>query len=101
MGLPAIVARAFPGNREEANRAGITPRIRIGTIDISTGRICAAGSPAQCHLAFDQVPEGVGIIVAYAVLRAASAIVPTHGIRDWTSMILVAIKHSSSKMLRT
>src|ERR1700691_5029758 len=42
MGLPAIVARAFPGNREEANRAGITPRIRVGTIDHSTAPICAA-----------------------------------------------------------
>src|ERR1700722_15411287 len=36
MGLPAIVARAFPGKREEANRAGITPKIRVGTIDVST-----------------------------------------------------------------
>jgi hypothetical protein len=36
MGFPAIVARAFPGKREEANRAGITPRIRVGTIDHST-----------------------------------------------------------------
>jgi hypothetical protein len=36
MGLPAIVARGFPGKREEAKRAGITPRIRVGTIDDST-----------------------------------------------------------------
>jgi hypothetical protein len=26
--------RAFPGKREEANRAGITPRILVGTIDL-------------------------------------------------------------------
>src|SRR5580704_19068009 len=42
MGLPAIVARAFPGNREEANRAGITPRIRVCTIDHSIARNCGA-----------------------------------------------------------
>jgi Ca-activated chloride channel homolog len=34
--LPAIRARAFPGKRVEANRAGITPRIRVGTFDLST-----------------------------------------------------------------
>lgn len=27
---------AFPGKREEANRAGITPRILVRTIDFST-----------------------------------------------------------------
>src|SRR5438309_425784 len=31
MGFPAREARAFPGNRDEANRAGITPRIRVRT----------------------------------------------------------------------
>src|SRR5258706_1689463 len=31
-------ARAFPGKREEANRAGITPRIRGCTIDVSIAR---------------------------------------------------------------
>jgi hypothetical protein len=36
MGFPAMSARAFPGKREEANRAGITPRIVFGTIDLST-----------------------------------------------------------------
>src|SRR5208282_2784989 len=45
MGLPAIVARAFPGNREEANRAGITPRIRVGTIDVSTAQARVADIP--------------------------------------------------------
>src|SRR5260370_9247526 len=35
MGLPAMRVRAFPGKREEANRAGITPRIRVRTIDLS------------------------------------------------------------------
>src|ERR1700731_268877 len=38
MGFPAIRVRAFPGKREEANRAGITPKIRVGTIDLSTAR---------------------------------------------------------------
>src|SRR5580658_5236636 len=33
--LPAILARAFPGNREEAKRAGITPKIRERTIEYS------------------------------------------------------------------
>jgi hypothetical protein len=37
-----MVARAFPGNLEEANRAGITPKIRVGTIDHSIGAICDA-----------------------------------------------------------
>jgi len=33
MGFPAIRVRDFPGNREEANRAGITPSNLFGTID--------------------------------------------------------------------
>src|SRR5512138_854272 len=37
MVFPAIEARGFPGNREEANRAGTTPKIRRGTYDTSTG----------------------------------------------------------------
>jgi len=42
MGFPAIETRALPGNREDAYRAGITPRIRCGTIeDITTGGIVA------------------------------------------------------------
>src|SRR5579871_7008456 len=36
MVFPAIETRALPGNREDAYRAGITPRIRSGTIDGST-----------------------------------------------------------------
>jgi len=36
MGFPAIRVRDFPGNREEANRAGITPRNLFGTIDLIT-----------------------------------------------------------------
>jgi hypothetical protein len=36
MGFPAMRARDFPGKREEANRAGITPRILVGTIDLIT-----------------------------------------------------------------
>lgn len=35
MGFPARRASAFPGKREEPNRAGITPRILVGTIDHS------------------------------------------------------------------
>jgi len=35
MGLPAKEARAFPENLEEANLAGITPRIRVRTIKYS------------------------------------------------------------------
>src|SRR5580658_1777921 len=35
MGFPAMMARDLPGKREEANRAGITPRILVGTIDHS------------------------------------------------------------------
>jgi hypothetical protein len=35
MGFPAILARAFPGNRLEANRAGMTPSILVGTFDFS------------------------------------------------------------------
>jgi Ca-activated chloride channel family protein len=34
--LPAISARTFPGKREEANRAGITPKILRGTGDHNT-----------------------------------------------------------------
>ena len=33
--LPAMTARALPGKRDDANRAGITPRIRVGTFDHS------------------------------------------------------------------
>jgi hypothetical protein len=44
MGFPARVASAFPGKREEANRAGITPRILVGTIDHS---IVAKGHPTN------------------------------------------------------
>jgi hypothetical protein len=36
MGFPAIRVRDFPGNREEANRAGITPSNLFGTIDLIT-----------------------------------------------------------------
>src|SRR5580692_7565286 len=35
MDFPAIGTRAFPGNRDEAYRAGITPRMRSGTLDSS------------------------------------------------------------------
>jgi hypothetical protein len=35
MVLPASLARDFPGNREEAKRAGITPKIRERTIEYS------------------------------------------------------------------
>jgi hypothetical protein len=31
--------RDFPGNLEDAYRAGMTPRIRCGTIDNSTGAV--------------------------------------------------------------
>jgi len=37
MGLPAMRVRDFPGKREEANRAGITPSNLFGTIDLITG----------------------------------------------------------------
>ena len=47
MGFPAREASALPGNREEANRAGITPRVLLGTIDHST--ISARGKPV-CNL---------------------------------------------------
>src|SRR5690606_31204870 len=33
--FPAMTERAFPGKRDEANLAGITPRIRVGTFDHS------------------------------------------------------------------
>ena len=36
MGLPARGARAFPGNLEEANRAGMIPKIRVRTSECST-----------------------------------------------------------------
>src|SRR4051794_15554298 len=36
IGLPARVARAFPGYLEEANRAGMTPKIRVRTSECST-----------------------------------------------------------------
>jgi hypothetical protein len=36
MGFPAMRVRDFPGKREEANRAGITPRNLFGTIDLIT-----------------------------------------------------------------
>src|SRR5712675_2409325 len=46
MGFPARVASAFPGKREEANRAGITPRILVGTIDHSiVARLCLETLP--------------------------------------------------------
>src|SRR5690242_10182870 len=35
MDLPAMRTRAFPGNRTEEYRAGITPRILVGTFDHS------------------------------------------------------------------
>src|ERR1700691_6092853 len=35
MDFPPIETRAFPGNRDEAYRAGITPRMRSGTLDSS------------------------------------------------------------------
>jgi hypothetical protein len=41
MGLPAMRVRDFPGNREEANRAGITPSNLFGTIDHITAEAAA------------------------------------------------------------
>src|SRR5580698_1128925 len=43
MDLPPIEMRAFPGNREEAYRAGITPRMRSGTLDSSKLRAGLVG----------------------------------------------------------
>src|ERR1700730_8210003 len=49
MGFPARGARAFPGKREEANRAGITPRILVGTIDHSIVDGSRGGSSDASH----------------------------------------------------
>src|SRR5260370_6215642 len=61
MGLPAMRVRAFPGKREEANRAGITPRIRVRTIDLSiklAGQTIAfCGLPGR-HTAATQTTNG-------------------------------------------
>jgi hypothetical protein len=38
MVLPAIEARGFPGKREEAKRAGTTPKILPGTYDSSSDK---------------------------------------------------------------
>src|SRR5882762_1615617 len=60
MGFPAIRVRAFPGKREEANRAGITPKIRVGTIDLSIARVGQAivfnGLPFQATLHWKWMP---------------------------------------------
>ena len=48
MGFPAIETRAFPGNREDAYRAGITPRILCGTIEDITTRTRRA-YPSRSH----------------------------------------------------
>src|SRR4051812_15587134 len=55
--FPPIETRAFPGNREDAYRAGMTPRIRCGTIDISIGvrpmrivSLLASGTEIVCAL---------------------------------------------------
>ena len=52
-----MVARAFPGNREEANRAGITPKIRVGTIDHSIGAIYDARTQFRSLLLFAESVE--------------------------------------------
>src|ERR1700731_3660926 len=58
MGFPARGASAFPGKREEANRAGITPRILVGTIDHSI--VDGALNHAHNVLGYD---EGVNLTI--------------------------------------
>src|SRR5208282_5879034 len=56
MVFPAIETRALPGNREDAYRAGMTPRIRCGTIEDSTthgiraGRIVTPSNPLRLNI---------------------------------------------------
>src|ERR1700733_10600484 len=45
--LPAMEARALPGKREEEYRAGITPRIRCGTLEYSTMEAIRGGFPGR------------------------------------------------------
>src|SRR3982751_4778020 len=49
MVLEPRVARALPGNREEAYRAGITPRIRRGTQKSTIVAQCRTTRPQENH----------------------------------------------------
>src|SRR6266446_657720 len=55
MVFPAIETRALPGNREDAYRAGITPRIRCGTIEYSTTAVWPASVGVLDLLADERV----------------------------------------------
>src|SRR5258708_28889204 len=63
--------RAFPGKREEANRAGITPRIRVRTIDLSINlvgqTIAFCGLPARDRAA--QRRRQTAIVCATSLLH--------------------------------
>src|SRR5579862_3684304 len=50
MVLPPMETRALPGNREEAYRAGITPRMRCGTLEDIINRDSRAGHVFDSHV---------------------------------------------------
>src|SRR5271154_4961240 len=58
MGFPAMRVRDFPGNREEANRAGITPRNLFGTIDHITSEGAMEGSVSGSVSCLKLTPDG-------------------------------------------
>jgi hypothetical protein len=98
MDLPAMETSALPGNREDANRAGITPRILGGTIDDITrrprfqkkfGRCRGKGDLLQwdtpTHDWIDGRGKGVRDLVRlidHATSRSWGRFVPTDGTRE-------------------
>ena len=78
MVLPAMTARALPGKRDEANLAGITPRIRVGTFDhsmktpfviLEASRLRPLGEMVVKSLLLYPL-SGLLLLTAFSVLRA-------------------------------
>src|SRR5215471_19615617 len=61
--LPARGARTLPGSREDAYRAGMTPRIRCGTIDLII-------MGPRCYLNFTFKQAGSCILERTELLRS-------------------------------
>src|SRR5450755_614607 len=59
------MARAFPGNLEEANRAGITPRIRVRTSECITCLGPVFRSNWTLCKPFHEVEKQIGGLMSY------------------------------------
>src|SRR5689334_13807669 len=104
MGLPARGARAFPGNLEEANRAGMIPKIRVRTSECSThlywrtfmrcslrGQAKIEESAIQRRLKMDYRPVLRTITACMVAALGASAAPDARSVDDVLKLYLEAV----------